>query len=192
MWAIAKPWRNPLKSRCLKTLHCVLCAFYMKTAKDSKMNAWRAEKKKKKNHELSATQEHGFSTDACVCLFSHTSICRRHFELCVPLTWGWVVAERWGWGGRFPAGYTAEAAGNSLCFILLAAKGSEDGDGVEHDSCLNHIPPPWRGILLFLVVYCAGQGVRHVFVARARSCRGCLGDMYHWSTTQGFLHTGQH
>lgn len=102
-----------------------------------------------------------------VCLFSHTSICRRHFEHCVPLTWGWVVAERRGWGGRFPAGCTAEAAGNSLCFILLAAKGSEDGDGVEHDSCLNHIPPPWRGILLFLVVYCAGQGVRRVFVARA-------------------------
>lgn len=78
------------------------------------------------------------------------------------------MAERRGWwGGRFPAGCAAEAAGNSLCFILLAAKGSEDGDGVEHDSCLNHIPPPWRGILLFLVVYCAGQGVRHVFVARA-------------------------
>lgn len=79
------------------------------------------------------------------------------------------MAERRGGGAvGFLRAAMAEAAGNSLCFILLGAKGSEDGGGVEHDSCLNHIPPPWRGILLFLVVYCAGQGVRRVFVALAR------------------------
>lgn len=78
-----------------------------------------------------------------------------------------MVKQRvWG-AGWFPAGRTAIAAGNSLCFILLASRGSEDDDAVGHDSCLNHIPLPRRGILLFLPVYCVGQRVWPVFVARA-------------------------
>lgn len=51
-------------------------------------------------------------------------------------------------------------------FIFLAAKGLRDDDGVEHDSCLNPITLPWRGILFCLVVYCAGQEV-WLCVARA-------------------------
>lgn len=200
MWAIAKPWRNTLKSRCLKTLHCVLCAFYMKTAKDSKMNAGRAGKKKIISRTLSNAGTR--LLNRCVCLFVFS-----HFHLSTPL---WALRPLDLGGGLWQSG---GGGGGAVGFLRAVRQKLQEIHFASF--CLplraRRTAVAWSTIAALIIFLRLGEGYCFFssFIVRARgygmclyrargagkrgarSCRGCLGDMYHWSTTQGFLHAGQ-